>query len=115
MRKFAALVTGLVIALASVPSFAAWSTNGVRIVSVEVQADTGMTIVEFASRPSNASTCMTGNRALLEGTPDNIKQMSAVATAAFLSGKLVRANFHGPGLCASGAAFIIGISMSTTP
>jgi Flp pilus assembly secretin CpaC len=100
MKKLHGLLLGAVGLLVSATAAAAvTSTIPQGIISVEIRTDGAFTnstttIVHFVNSPNVGGTCATNYRAILIGTPEHVKAMTALATAAFLSGKKVNVTWN---------------------
>lgn len=97
--KGLSLVFGLTTLIASGTALAVgpWS-NAVNIASIEVDptATSTVTYLSFTSTPTGRpAACNTGSQYEFTGPVDQIKSMTSLATAAFLSGKTVKIYFTG--------------------
>jgi hypothetical protein len=103
MKKVAIRVLGLLglfvsgTALASGPPMWSQATGiAIGIVDVEVLAGKTTTYLQFLPPPTGVPAGCTAPQAVMDTTvPENVKSMTAVATAAMLSGKPVRVHFSG--------------------
>ncbi len=100
MKKLAVKL-GLAGFLLSGAAWAGWSTNTVKITQVEIDpsSDAGAngtaSWIGFSTLPNNRPACATGSQAVLVGTPEHVRALTSLATAAFLAGRTVRVNWNG--------------------
>ena len=87
---------GLSALLVTGTAMAAWS-NAVTITGIEVDPiSTGsQTYLRFSSTPTGKPGCGTSAQVAFVGNADQIKAMTSLATAAFLSGKTVKVYWDG--------------------
>jgi hypothetical protein len=114
MKNVVSAVVGLIALVSTGVALAAgpWS-NSVVIATVEIDGVAGgngtETYLSFASTPTGKPACGTAGQAVMSGSVDNVKSMTSVATAAFLSGHSVK--LYWTGACTGSYAQFNAISM----